>query len=102
MLSDIGQNILVFWLSLSDCPFEVERLELPSTTVCNIPTYCTGVKCCTNVDTLKRNINYYVFVDTCKYQLTLGIEKLEFSASLFSYEWGREQTIGLFGVFKVR
>jgi len=87
---------------LSECPYTLPLNELPSGTVCHIPTFCTGIECCTYVELLKRNIHTYVFIHSCSYMLEIGIENLKFQVDLFNFDWGTEKTISVQGVFNVR
>jgi hypothetical protein len=50
--------------------------------------YCTGVDCCLTVDILRTTIHAKFLLDTCKYKLTMGIERLEEEVLLLDYEWG--------------
>jgi hypothetical protein len=50
--------------------------------------YCTGVDCCLTVDILRTTIHAKFLLDTCKYKLTMGIERLEEEVLLLDYKWG--------------
>ncbi|KAK3609658.1 hypothetical protein CHS0354_035943 [Potamilus streckersoni] len=72
-----------------------------SETVCNIPSFCTGVECCTTVPELFVNLHTKVFVDACKKVLSVAIEKMTFEISLLDYQWGKNEEVSLQGVVKL-
>jgi len=55
-----------------------------------IPSHCTAVDCCIDVDFLGRSFHAYLDLDTCNNQFTVGIEKLKLDpVSLLDYKFGR-------------
>ena len=73
---------------LSDCPVMTpSAISVPAT--CYIPDYCTGIDCCYDFDYLGLHLNFYLYIDTCKYVIRGGIEKFTFEISLFDYNWGK-------------
>ena len=63
---------------------------------------CTAVECCFPADTLRRNIHGFINIDSCKYKLNVGIEKLQFTVDLKAYKFGVEHIVALEGVFTMR
>ncbi|XP_060596420.1 uncharacterized protein LOC132750448 [Ruditapes philippinarum] len=93
-ISDIG------WAT--ECPFETELHKLPGSTICSIPSFCSGVDCCTKVELLDRNIHSHLYIFTCLNRLDIGIEKMKYTIDLNDFEFGTEKTVSLQGVFKLR
>ncbi|KAL3873935.1 hypothetical protein ACJMK2_037012, partial [Sinanodonta woodiana] len=85
-----------------ECPSTVDFSPLPSTLTCHIPNYCTGVDCCVDVGLIGKSFHVYVFLDTCNYTLTVGIEKSMVTKSLISYKYGTVENFSLLGVMKIR
>ncbi|XP_033724553.1 uncharacterized protein LOC117314596 [Pecten maximus] len=86
----------------SDCPFEMSLPSLGTTDIrCNLPSYCSGVQCCMQVDFISRSFHAFATINTCTHQLEVGIEKFVFNRSLFNYEWGTRENIWLLGVVRV-
>ncbi|XP_052090897.1 uncharacterized protein LOC127727822 [Mytilus californianus] len=69
---------------------------------CYIPDYCTGVDCCFDFDYLDLHLNFYLYIDTCKYVIRAGIESLTFEISLFDYNWGEVKEERLVEVIRIR
>lgn len=54
-----------------------------------IPSHCTAVDCCIDVDFLDRSFHAFLDVNMCKHVITVGIEKLVTEPiSLLDYEYG--------------
>ncbi|XP_046562951.1 uncharacterized protein LOC124271844 [Haliotis rubra] len=85
----------------NDCPENLTLPALPSNVLCHVTDYCTGVMCCVKVSQVKRNFNAYLFLDSCNYNMRVGIEKLEFSHTLFDYTWGATEVIDLGGLVRI-
>ncbi|XP_060567959.1 uncharacterized protein LOC132726631 [Ruditapes philippinarum] len=86
----------------NDCPFDIQTIELTESVTCHIPTFCTGVQCCIRSDVFQRNIQTFVYLHACTNIIEIGIEKMQFSLDLNSYDWGTERMVSLQGVFKLR
>ncbi|XP_021353372.1 uncharacterized protein LOC110450253 [Mizuhopecten yessoensis] len=86
----------------SECPFETSLPAIGSPDVrCHLPSYCSGVQCCIQVDFISRSFQAYALINTCTHQLEVGIEKFIFKQSLFNYLWGTKESIWLLGVVRV-
>ncbi|KAL3873866.1 hypothetical protein ACJMK2_036950, partial [Sinanodonta woodiana] len=85
----------------SSCPYDVKLPSLPSGVACHIPSLCTGVQCCVDVEFLNRSFNAFLLLDSCNYKLTVGIEKLNFTKHLFDYSWGKQDQFWLFGAVRL-
>lgn len=76
--------------------FFVECKQLQSNTLttirgpvsCHITELCTRVECCVEVVPINRTVFMFLDVDTCNYQMSVGIENLVFNISLLHYEFG--------------
>ena len=63
---------------------------------------CRGVQCCLDVDFISRSLQVQVNFDPCSYLMTFKIEKLQMTATLNEYEWGKWKQIDLYGVVRIR
>jgi hypothetical protein len=50
---------------------------------------CTAIRCCLEVDIIKTSVQFYVTVDGCKKQLTVGIEKMNTVKDISDYKFGK-------------
>ncbi|XP_046562947.1 uncharacterized protein LOC124271840 [Haliotis rubra] len=83
------------------CPENITMSVLPQNVFCHLTDYCTGITCCVKVPQVKRNFNAYLFLDSCNYNMRVGIEKLEFSHTLFNYTWGETEVVDLGGLVRI-
>jgi hypothetical protein len=74
----------------SECILDVATTPLPPGEVsCLIPAPCTEVHCCVGVASVDASFSTYLLLDPCDNTLTVGIEKLNYSLSLHSYNSGK-------------
>lgn len=71
------------------CPLKIHLPTLRQEVKCHIPSYCTGIECCVDIDILNRGIRFTLQIDSCANRLVVGIEKLQYNISLIDYEWGK-------------
>ena len=77
---------------ISDCPLTIPLTPLPAPASCFIPSHCTAVDCCVDVDFLQRSFHAYIDLNTCDNMFTIGIEKLKIDpVNLTDYEFGEEK-----------
>lgn len=58
---------------------------------CHLMSHCTAVECCLDFrDPLQQTIHFFLDLDLCLQTLKVGIEKLAFERTLFSYQYGNE------------
>ena len=82
---------------ISDCPLTVPLTPLPVPVSCFIPSRCTAVDCCVDVDFLQRSFHAYVDLNTCDNMFTVGIEKLKIDpVNLTDYQFGEEKKMHLY------
>ncbi|XP_053400990.1 uncharacterized protein LOC123541000 [Mercenaria mercenaria] len=86
----------------NECPYDVDLPQLPDSTKCRVPTFCTGIECCTEVNLVRRHIRTYIFLHTCLGRLEIGIEKMKYTLDLNDFEFGTEKSVSLQGVFRLR
>lgn len=60
---------------------------------CHIAELCTRVECCVDVAPINRTVFVLIDVDTCNYQMSVGIENLVFNISLLNYEFRKEDLL---------
>ena len=73
----------------SDCDKSVSLPKVEGQLSCHLSSECTNMECCTDVDFIPRSFRFYLYIDPCKYQITVGIEKFHRNISLIGYEWGK-------------
>ncbi|XP_071123195.1 uncharacterized protein [Mytilus edulis] len=56
---------------------------------CYLNEACTHVDCCIFVAQINRTISLFLDIDSCNYQMSVGIETLLFRQSLLQYEFGK-------------
>ncbi|XP_053398211.1 uncharacterized protein LOC128556642 [Mercenaria mercenaria] len=86
---------------VTDCPLNLSLPVLPNNTNCHLVKHCTGFSCCLNVPLLQRSFSFHLDLDSCNFALNVGIEKLQNNQSLINYEFGRKETIDLFGIVQL-
>ncbi|XP_053398719.1 uncharacterized protein LOC128556879 [Mercenaria mercenaria] len=85
----------------SECNASISLPKLTDELVCHMTDYCTGIDCCIIVNILRTTIHTKFLLDTCKYKLTMGIEKLEEDVLLLDYKWGQPSHFTLGGFFRI-
>ncbi|XP_063447893.1 uncharacterized protein LOC134727441 [Mytilus trossulus] len=80
------------------CEEHVELPVLQSGTICHLYSSCTGVTCCSSFPRIDRNVNTQLKLDPCNRKMTIVIEKLEITISLFGYTYGEVKKVKLHGV----
>ncbi|XP_041378093.1 uncharacterized protein LOC121390363 [Gigantopelta aegis] len=83
------------------CPLDQSLPTLPSSVVCHIPSYCTGIDCCAEADNIGMSFNARVLLNACDFSLEVGIEALDYKISLVEYNWNQWETFNLKGVVKI-
>ncbi|KAK3102203.1 hypothetical protein FSP39_009587 [Pinctada imbricata] len=83
------------------CPQSVSLPTIPGNDTCHLYDYCTGVRCCVEVETLQRTIDFTLSLDPCNYRLTINIEKFSVEESLFTYTYGQTAYVNLQGVIRL-
>ncbi|XP_038050876.1 uncharacterized protein LOC119724026 [Patiria miniata] len=70
---------------------------------CHIGSSCTSLHCCLNLDLKVTQISSkaWFIIDPCDYTLSVGLERWFFNVSLFSYEWGKEESFMIGNAFRV-
>jgi hypothetical protein len=77
-------------ISFTECPLTVPLTDLTIPASCFIPSHCTAIDCCIEVDFLHRSFHTYIDLNTCDNTFTLGIEKLKMDPiNLTNYEFGK-------------
>jgi hypothetical protein len=64
-------------------------------------SYCTGVQCCTEIGILGRSWATHILVDTCRYRVSIGIEKQTVNITLFEFVQGSWATVTLGNVLRL-
>ncbi|KAK3101942.1 hypothetical protein FSP39_007535 [Pinctada imbricata] len=85
----------------SGCPQSVSLPTIPGNDTCHLYDYCTGVRCCVEVEKLQRTIDFSLSLDPCNYRLTINIEKLSVEESLISYTFGQKKYFNIQGVLRL-
>ncbi|XP_060573589.1 uncharacterized protein LOC132731425, partial [Ruditapes philippinarum] len=85
----------------TECPSELSLAPLPSGIGCYISDMCTAIRCCLEVDIIKTSVQFYVTVDGCEKQLTVGIEQMNTVKDISGYKFGSWDRFYLNGVYKI-
>ncbi|XP_052083602.1 uncharacterized protein LOC127720902 [Mytilus californianus] len=84
------------------CPLDVSLTPLPSPVSCMIPSHCTAVYCCIDVDFLDRSFHAFLDVNMCTNVMTVGLEKLVIDPiNLLDYEFGTTKHFNLKGILRI-
>ncbi|KAK3612537.1 hypothetical protein CHS0354_024514 [Potamilus streckersoni] len=83
------------------CSLDITLHYLPAEAACYIPSTCSGVECCIDVNLVRRSFHVYTMLDECNSVLTVGIEKLKFNISLQDFKWDKINKFYLHGVIKI-
>jgi hypothetical protein len=77
-------------------------LELPDLSddvVCRVNDSCTVIDCCVNVPLLNQTFNFYLDIDPCYQEVTVGIEKMFTTQKLLNgYTFGFLHNFTLLGI----
>ncbi|VDI08522.1 Hypothetical predicted protein [Mytilus galloprovincialis] len=60
---------------------------LPSDIHCSLDTTCYNITCCTDILGVGRSLSIALSVDSCRYTVSLQMERLQRNISLMKYEW---------------
>jgi hypothetical protein len=74
---------------ISECPAELTLEPLPSGIGCYISDMCTAIRCCLEVDIIKTSVQFYITIDGCEKQITVGIEQLNTVKDISNYKFGK-------------
>lgn len=91
-------------LLILDCPQSVQT-SLSSITdraLCTVSSSCTNLQCCVNIPLLNRTFEVGMELDYSYMSLRVYVEKMTRKQSLIGYQFGREETLSVHGVFKLR
>lgn len=77
-----------YLLLFSDCSNTVALTKLDDPVSCLLSSECTYIECCVDVHFIPRSFMFYLHIDPCEYQITVGIEKFFRNISLINYRWG--------------
>ena len=96
------QNNISFFIT-ANCPLSQDTyMALPNELSCTLSDTCTSISCCYNSSLVDRMIHSYIDVDVCNSVMTIGIGHLSYKTSLLEYEFGREESVWLGGVFRIK
>ncbi|CAC5379438.1 unnamed protein product [Mytilus coruscus] len=54
---------------------------------CNVPTQCSAVSCCVNIDFLQRSFHASVDIDPCDKKFMISIDDLQLDLCYLKYQW---------------
>lgn len=88
------------YLSLTGCP--ITPPTLPSSKIsCYVGSTCTSVSCCLQDDITTLSYQLSLDIDACAEKMTIQLEKMSYTVSLFDYQMGTKGTAKLFGVLVI-
>ncbi|KAJ8320500.1 LOW QUALITY PROTEIN: hypothetical protein KUTeg_002087 [Tegillarca granosa] len=73
------------WMKACTAPLMLPFLE--GKTSCIILSSCTAIDCCVESDDIGDSFNFYVNLDVCSSQLTVGIDKLNRTVMFDNFRW---------------
>ncbi|XP_038062441.1 uncharacterized protein LOC119732930 [Patiria miniata] len=78
------------------CPL-ISLPFLENVVQCSIDDRCLGIQCCIQLDFVITELllSARIEVDPCKFQLYVAFENWELNITLFSYTWGKEETVNI-------
>ena len=86
-----------------DCPQSMNTLPpISIPTTCYISSTCAQITCCVQVNAITTTFTTSLTLDPCTFRMTVSVEKLTFTRDLYSYDWGQEEMVWLFGVVRMR
>ena len=91
-------------VSSVDCPIGLQAPSIDNILECSLDDKCLGIQCCVNLD-FKIDVlmfKTWVILDPCEFTFSVGFEKLSMNVSLFSYEWGKMESIAISDFFTIR
>ncbi|KAI8485717.1 hypothetical protein Bbelb_365510, partial [Branchiostoma belcheri] len=90
---DMPEGLVNGWKGAENCP--VTLPTLPNAAGCTVHEHCLGMDCCITLDIKVATIVSVAFVDfdSCNYTLSVGIGNWQYDYSIFTYSWGKEETL---------
>ncbi|VDI38368.1 Hypothetical predicted protein [Mytilus galloprovincialis] len=86
----------------NECPLAVLFPDLTIPASCFMPSHCTAVDFCIDVDFLHRSFHAYIDLNTCDNTFKLGIEKLKLDPiSLTDHQFGTTEYFNLKGIVRI-
>ena len=82
-------------------PIQLPAISPSIPVTCNLMDTCTGVTCCLDIAELSLSVNFYIMLDACDYEFSVGIENLPYKKTLLSYEFGKEETLNLNNIVRL-
>ena len=62
---------------------------------------CTGISCCLEIEEFQLSVNFYIILDACDYEFSVGIENLPYNKVLLDYEFGKEERFNLKNIIQL-
>ena len=71
---------------------------------CSITSQCLAITCCTDLDlqVIQRSVNVDIHLDLDNYVIALTFGEWSFNTTLFTYEWGKDETLMLGSAIQIR
>ncbi|XP_066300826.1 uncharacterized protein [Branchiostoma lanceolatum] len=90
---DMPEGLENGWKGAQNCPANLPTL--PNTAGCTVHEGCMGMDCCIALDIKITTIVATAFFDfdACNYTLSVGIGNWQYDYSIFTYSWGKEETL---------
>ena len=75
--------------NFSDCSDVPSLPSLPSGISCHLDEDCSGFECCLNVSQINRTVAFYMHIDICNNNLSVGIENLIDNQAFVKFPFGK-------------
>ncbi|XP_022102001.1 uncharacterized protein LOC110985344 [Acanthaster planci] len=82
--------------SATDCPM-ISLPFLENVVKCSIDNRCLGIQCCITLDFVitELMLSARLHLDPCNFQLFIAFENWNLNVTLFSYTWGKVETVDI-------
>ena len=77
-------------------------MTVPTGVSCTLDEDCKHLVCCLEVKKVQMALSFGLTLDVCEMKFTAHIEKMTFHKSLFDFPFNIEQSMDLFGIFKMK
>ncbi|XP_062596534.1 uncharacterized protein LOC134257978, partial [Saccostrea cucullata] len=81
---------------ISGLPYNMKKK-----TYCVVGPRCTSMTCCTEDPEMETTFTWFIDVDSCNLELTLGIEEFRKKISLLEFEFGQKNQFHLKGIYRI-
>ncbi|XP_062603466.1 uncharacterized protein LOC134265233, partial [Saccostrea cucullata] len=89
------------WTQDKACRISGLPYNMKKKTYCVVGPRCTSMTCCTEDPEMETTFTWFIDVDSCNLELTLGIEEFRKKISLLEFEFGQKNQFHLKGIYRI-